>query len=246
VRRSQPASDPRRAPVQQGGFFAVLRAGSTAVRWLLISLVFSILTEWLGMVWWWPDEGLEHSRNMLTTEIHYLDTDFRQSIVTSDTTRFAYQIASKTYHYLFEITGVVDLIRWVTPLPETGEQGLRPTLHRIYQPIARFVLAGMQIVPVFCVRVAILILALPIFGLFGILALVDGLVQRDLRRWGGGRESSFVYHYARQAALPLIVMAWVFYLAVPFSLHPTYIVLPFAALSGMSVSITARTFKKYL
>jgi integrating conjugative element membrane protein (TIGR03747 family) len=51
-----------------------------------------------------------------------------------------------------------------------------------------------------------------VFGLFTLVALVDGLVQRDLRRWGGGRESSFVYHYAKTAAMPLIIMAWVLYL----------------------------------
>ena len=212
----------------------------------MISLVFSVLTEWVGLVWWWPDEGLGHSRNMLATEIHYLDTDFRHSIVTSDPARFAYQIADKTGHYLFEVTGFVGLIRWITPLPTSGEQGIRPALHRIYQPMAQFVLAGMQIVQVFFVRVAILILALPVFGLFSILAIVDGLVQRDLRRWGGGRESSFVYHYARRAALPLVMIAWVIYLALPFSLHPTFIILPFAILSGLSVAVTASTFKKYL
>jgi len=71
------------------------------------------------------------------------------------------------------------------------------------------------------------IAAMPIFLLFSLVALVDGLVQRDLRRWGGGRESSFVYHYAKKAALPLVV-------------------LPFATLFALTVAVTASTFKKYL
>lgn len=87
---------------------------------------------------------------------------------------------------------------------------------------------------------------MPVFLLFSLLALVDGLVQRDLRRWGGGRESSFVYHYAKKAALPLVVLAWITYLALPFSLHPTFVVMPFAMLFALSVAVTASTFKKYL
>jgi len=71
-------------------------------------------------------------------------------------------------------------------------------------------------------------------------------VRRDLRRWGGGRESSFVYHYAKQSVLHLVALAWVVYLALPFSLHPSLVVLPFAALFAVSVSIMAGTFKKYL
>jgi integrating conjugative element membrane protein (TIGR03747 family) len=104
----------------------------------------------------------------------------------------------------------------------------------------------MQITQVFAVRLAILTLATPVFGLFTLVALVDGLVRRDLRRWGGGRESSFVYHYAKKAALPLIVTAWVLYLALPVSLHPSWIILPFALVFGFAVTITASTFKKYL
>ena len=99
----------------------------------------------------------------------------------------------------------------------------------------------MQVTQVFSVRLAILTLAMPIFMLFSLVALVDGLVQRDLRRWGGGRESS-----SKKAALPLVVMTWVTYLALPFSLHPTFIVLPFAVLFAFAVAVTASTFKKYL
>ena len=62
----------------------------------------------------------------------------------------------------------------------------------------------------------------------------------------GGRESSFVYHWAKRSALPLLVLSWVIYLALPFSLHPTFVILPFATLFALSVSVTASSFKKYL
>ena len=46
--------------------------------------------------------------------------------------------------------------------------------------------------------------------------------------------------------LPLVALAWVIYLSLPFSGHPSFVVLPFAALFALSVSIMAGTFKKYL
>ena len=140
----------------------------------------------------------------------------------------------------------MDLIRWITPVPASEETGLRPLLHSLYRPVSEFVLAAMQITQVFAVRLAILALATPVFGLFTVVALVDGLVRRDLRRWGGGRESSFVYHYAKKAAIPLMIMAWVVYLALPCSLHPSWIILPFSLAFAFAVTITASTFKKYL
>ena len=243
---AETTTDPRRRVVQEGLITKSLGALARIIQWLLLSLLFSIIIEWAGMLFWWPDEGLEHSRTMLSREIGYLDTDFRRSVITSDPALFAKRVADNTYHYLFEVTRLVDFIHWVTHAPLPGETGLRPTLHKYYRPSAEFVIAMMQITQLFSVRLAILILAMPVFVLFSLLALVDGLVQRDLRRWGGGRESSFVYHYAKKAALPLVVLAWVTYLSLPFSLHPTFVVLPFAMLFALSVAVTASTFKKYL
>jgi len=246
VLMAEAVADPRRTAVRRGLVSKGLTTVGQGIKWLLFSLLFSIVVEWTGMVLWWPEEGLDHSRTMLSNEISYLDTDFRRSIVTSDPARFAKEVADGSYYYLFEVTGFVDFIQWVTPPPRSEERGLRTTLHRIYRPIAEFVIAAMQVTQVFSVRLAILMLATPVFLLFSLVALVDGLVRRDLRRWGGGRESSFVYHYAKKAAIPLMVLTWVVYLALPFSLYPTFIVLPFTTLFALAVTVTASTFKKYL
>lgn len=243
---AEAVADPRRRVVQQGLFSKTLSAVAKVILWLLFSLLFSIIVEWAGMVLWWPDEGVDHSRTMLVTEISYLDNDFRRSVVTSDPARFAKRFADNSYHYLFEVTRFADFIQWVSLPPRKYEQGVRATLHNVYKPLAEYVLAMMQVTQVFSVRLAILTLAMPIFLLFSLVALVDGLVQRDLRRWGGGRESSFVYHYAKKAVLPLVVLTWVTYLALPFSLHPTFVILPFATLFALTVAVTASTFKKYI
>jgi integrating conjugative element membrane protein (TIGR03747 family) len=243
---AEAAADPRRGEVRQGPISRGLTTLVQVLTWLLLSLVFSVLVEWVGMVLWWPEEGLGHSRAMLEAELGYLDADFRRSVVTSDPVRFANRVADKIHHALFELTRVDDFLAWVSSAPGPGERGLRLKLHSLYRPVADFVVAAVQVTQVFSVRLAVLILATPVFVLFTLVALVDGFVQRDLRRWGGGRESSFVYHWAKRSALPLLVLSWVVYLALPFSLHPSLVILPFAALFALSVAVTASRFKKYL
>tara|TARA_R110002110_G_scaffold158656_1_gene356127 strand:+ start:5688 stop:6422 length:735 start_codon:yes stop_codon:yes gene_type:complete len=232
--------------VQQGTLSRLFGRLSQAFNWLLFALAFSIVLEWLGMVFWWPEEGLRHSRKMLAAEVGYLQVDFRRSLVSDDPARFAQTMADRTYRVLFEMTRLVDVIDWLAGPPQTEESGLRVRLHWLYQPLAEFILAALQITQVFTLRVAILMLATPVFLLFGTVALVDGLVSRDLRRWGGGRESSFVYHWSKRSTLPLLVTAWVVYLALPFSLHPSWVILPFATLFAFCIAITASSFKKYL
>ena len=239
-------TDPRRPVTRPGTLSRVLTGLAQCLKWLFLSLIFSVLIEWIGMVFWWEEQGLDHSRQMLVSELQFLGADFHRSWLTAHPMQFASDLSDRFYHIAFEWTGIVDLIQWITPVPGLEESGVRPVLHRFYRPVADYVLAGMQITQVFAVRLAILTLAMPVFGLFTLVALVDGLVRRDLRRWGGGRESSFVYHYAKKAAIPLIIMAWVLYLALPFSLHTSWIILPFALAFAFAVTITASTFKKYL
>ncbi len=52
-----------------------------AITLLLVALLFSILVEWTGMIFFWQDEGTAHSRDMLATELSL--TSMRTSNVPS-------------------------------------------------------------------------------------------------------------------------------------------------------------------
>ena len=69
---AEAVADPRRTAVRQGLFTKGLATVSQAILWLLFSLLFSIIVEWVGMLLWWPEQGLDHSRTMLAKEIGYL------------------------------------------------------------------------------------------------------------------------------------------------------------------------------
>lgn len=112
--------------------------------------------------------------------------------------------------------------------------------------LENYLIASAYTVLVFLVRLLVLCLTLPLFLMAAFVGLVDGLVRRDVRRFGAGRESGFVYHRARASLMPLAMLPWITYLALPISVHPLWVLLPSAALLGIAVGITAATFKKYL
>lgn len=214
--------------------------------WLLIAMLFSVIAEWVGMTWFWPDEGLDHSRDMLEREVSYINADFQQSLLTSDPAAYVRAFTDYSYRVLFEYTGIITLVEWLSVPAHPDDGRLVTSLRDGFATIEAYVLAAIAIMQVFFLRLGVLTLAMPVFALFALVAMVDGLVQRDLRRWGGGRESSFVYHHAKRLMLPSIAMAWVIYLAMPIAVHPNWIILPFALLNAITVSITAASFKKYL
>lgn len=98
----------------------------------------------------------------------------------------------------------------------------------------------------FLLRLAILLQALPLFALTITIGLIDGLVRRDLRRFGAGHESGFVYHHAKRMISSCLIATGLMWLAVPIFLVPEYVFIPAAAGIGLAVSMTGGSFKKYV
>ncbi len=214
--------------------------------WIVGSLVVSILVEWVGMTWWWPEQGARHARDMLEAEIGYLASGVRTSLVVEDTQAYARTFADAGYEWLWRRTGLEALADSAArpPAPDAGT--FRRWAHRLWRAVGEYVVAASHITQLFFVRIAVLSLSMPAFLLAAFMGLLDGAVQRDLRRWGGGRESSFVYHHARRLIWPAFIAAWVIYLSMPVSVHPSLVVIPFAAATGLVIAVTVASFKKYL
>ncbi|RLA19591.1 MAG: TIGR03747 family integrating conjugative element membrane protein, partial [Gammaproteobacteria bacterium] len=217
---------------------------------LIMTLLFSISIEWLGMATdYWQESGIQHSEKMLSQELNYLNEDFKRSAIVDKPAQYAKNFADRFYHITFKVTGIQSAIIWLaTPTPATQHKtaGFRRNCHDYYLVAENYILAAMVVTQVFAVRLAVLTLAIPASVLLAMLGLIDGLVQRDIRRWSGGRESSFVYHWAKKVLYPSLILPWIIYLAMPVSVHPNLIVLPFAVLFAVSVTVMASTFKKYI
>ncbi len=225
-----------------GLFAGGLRAVANLIGWLLLSLVFSIVMEWIGLIWWWPEQGAQHSLDMVAAEIEHLSGDYSRSLVTNDPEAYAAAITDAQFKWVWEKSYAINVIEWMaTPPPSDAH----PVRHGLYE-LSEFAVATVNMTQVFTLRVAILTLAMPVFVLFGIVGLTDGLVQRDLRKWGGGRESGYIFHWATKFIGPAFILTWVIYLSVPFSINPGLVVLPFAVLFALMLRIAATTFKKYL
>jgi integrating conjugative element membrane protein (TIGR03747 family) len=215
--------------------------------YLVLTLVFSILVEWAGMVsGLWDEPGSIHSELMLQQELQYLNKDFTRSAIVERPVRYAKRFSDNFYELTFKRTGVQAAVIWLATPAQTSSGTVRKSLHRLFRMMQEYVLAAMTVTQIFAVRLAVLTLAMPAFVLLGAMGLVDGLVQRDIRRWSGGRESSFVYHWAKKALYPSLILPWIVYLAIPVNVHPNLVVLPFAVLFAVSLMVMSSTFKKYL
>ncbi len=95
-------------------------------------------------------------------------------------------------------------------------------------------------------KLSIVLLLLPAFVWVGLVGLVEGLLKRDLRTFGGGRESALVYHSARNALTPIVMLTVLAWMVIPINVAPDVLLMPFLLMFGIAVMLSAGRFKKYL
>ena len=201
------------------------------VFWILLALVISVFIEWLGIFFrWWTLPGALHSNGMLVTELGWLNQDF--SGVLGAPAENSLRFSRTMYEVLFV---------WF-------ERDLALSLLQTHwlAPVLAYFKASFTIIQLFFVRLSIITFSIPVFFLFGLIAFIDGLMVRELRRFGGDRESGYVWHHAAAAIKPLVVTPFVLYLASPWSLHPSWIILPFVLMLSIAIWFTSSKFKKYM
>lgn len=217
---------------------------------LVASLFLSILVECVGMHFFWPEQGWRHAADMLDYELNQLSENFTRSAIVQEPGRTARWLVESAYEWIFVRSGLAD---WMQESSEQasapsrgGDRDFRYYISQVYVWTESYLIAAAFTVLVFLVRLLVLVLTLPLFLLAAFIGLIDGLVRRDIRRMGAGRESGFIYHRAKASLMPLAVLPWIVYLAMPFSVSPIWVLLPSAVLLGVAVNIAAGSFKKYL
>lgn len=207
----------------------------TIIGIVVISILCSIIIEWLGIYFnWFEATGSDHAYQTMVSEMGYLDTHFRRSLMVSEPVQFATHLIETCNQWLFIKTGIAA---WTQAQLTPGSW---------LSTIQTYLTAAMYVTLMTLTRCVILLLTLPLFVIAALIGVTDGLVSRDLRRFGAGRESAFIYHHAKRLVTPVFLTAWLIYLSLPFSIHPNLFLLPCALLFGLMVSIAASSFKKYL
>jgi len=230
--------------------------GATLFSWAL-----GVVIELVGIQVLWPEQGEEHSRAMVLEDLGYIAAAPR-SLLVADTVAFAQEIVGLVewpYHHL-------GLVAWyrrhngqaaqqaaASRSPSFGgrqqpaQPGIAAASESLAAELSRWVLITMYVAQDTLLRLAIALFAAPAFVLACLLGAVDGLVRRDLRRWGGARESSLVYHHAKRYTRWALTGGFTLYLSWPFGgFDPALMVLVFTALVAFSLSTTLATFKKYV
>lgn len=232
VARSERPAPPKRPGIWGWLFGSTIGNAFKLCWWSLLAIGASVLIEWAGMIWFW---GPDHSKKILELELTYLGA-YNQNFLTGI---YPADLGARFISFADSVVSLLKL-REISSYLADGVVG-GATQIAIYG-----IDAIVNTVFIFAVRAAVCISAITGFFLVGIVAFVDGLVERDIRKACGGIESAMLYHRAKRMLVPIIFLTFGGYLTAPVSIHPTIVFLPVMGLFGLALFITAKTFKKFL
>lgn len=242
---------PQQPPKQHGLLYNLLWGWPWAlVGILLASLFFSLLIEWAGMLFLWPDAGASHSEQVMNTELGWLSTEFTRSLMLSNPSVTLVRWVTQAYQWTFVDSGFTGWLQRQVSVQLTSNNAITREAGKWSAWLAvetkEYLQAVVWVTVITLIRVTILVLSVPLFVLVLLVALTEGLGRRDLRRYGAAYESSFVYHRAKALVKPALYIPCMLYLSWPTAVYPNLLLLPAAILFGLAVTVTVASFKKYL
>lgn len=219
-------------PVRRPGLLGWLALlPGVLVGFCLGAWMLAIALEWLGNAFFWRNTCASHSE----------------------------QVLQATWQWWRDFAGApVWLLQALTLVSDTLQQGIAALVHTLNGQSGLFrtetvttvircaLLSAGNVTLTFLLRLAILLQALPLFALTITIGLIDGLVRRDLRRFGAGHDSGFVYHHARRMISSCLIATGLMWLAIPVFLEPGVVLALGAMVTGIGISVAVGTFKKYL
>lgn len=232
ITRSERPAPPKRPGIWGWLFGSTFGNAFKLGWWSLLAIGASVLIEWAGMIWLW---GPNHSKEMLTQELTYLGA-YNKNLITGF---YPSDLG-------IQFVGVANAIVSFLKLRELSNHLADGVISGATQIAIYGIDALVNTIFIFAVRSAICVSALTGFVLVGLVAFVDGLVERDIRRACGGIESAMLYHRAKRLLVPILFLSFGGYLTAPISIHPSLVFLPVMALFAFSLFVTAKTFKKFL
>ncbi|ECC9538541.1 TIGR03747 family integrating conjugative element membrane protein [Salmonella enterica subsp. salamae] len=190
----------------------------------------AIALEWLGDAFFWRNTCASHSEQVLQATWQWWQSSAGAPVwLVEDLTLVSGKLQQGSAALIASLNGQSGLF-WT--------EAVTTVIHCA-------ILSAGNVTLTFLLRLAILLQALPLFALTITIGLIDGLVRRDLRRFGAGHESGFVYHHARRMISSSLAATGLVWLAVPQFLDPKYFWVPSSVIVGLALSFAIGAFKKY-
>ncbi len=227
-------------------FTSTVGLGLKVLSTLVFATLISIVVEFVGMDHLWSQHEGSRLRDRTEVERRLLEAQAGSSHLVS----YVDGLSQQYREWLATAVGPFEV--WLTRVRQSEKQHsesvspLNHSVRTVGRALADRTLVALEFLNELTYRIAAMTVgSIPLLILSAV-GLVDGLVKREVRRWSGGRESSWFYNAARRLVGPCTIGFVATLIVWPWTLSIAWVVAVFSGCIGVLVSIAAYRFKKYL
>ena len=223
-----------------GALLAPLKIGFVLILGLVGIVVAAWVVDWIFVFKVWP-EGVGRLKGILAADLARTQelAEWQGGVpgVVTGTANFVYGL-------VFGVTGIHDMgLRFAQGAALSIPDTIVRNSYLANREAIEVAMIGTQLLGV---RLATLVMMVPLVVLVYLVAAADGLTQRAIRRACGGRESASLYHRAKHLQVMLLAMGGVLTLIQPVSIDPRWIWMPVTLLVGLLARLQWACYKKHL
>ena len=230
-----------RAATLHGGYAGAFSAPFRYLLYLTLWLAGLLLAAWViaGFLVFkiWPD-GIRPLEVAITTTAAAVDGLYGLPFLRAQGVAWA----NGLYHALFVAPAIEQIVI-------ADPQRLAPfdqTVQRFFVSMLPALQVAMLSTKLYGLRLALWLSAILPVALGYAVGMIDGLVERSIRRYSGGRESATLYHRAKYAIAGVVGLSLFVYVCVPMTFELQCGSWVMAALIGVLSRLQWKYYKKFV
>ena len=227
-------------------FLNLLGSVLKSIFFVIATFILATILEWGGMHSWWKNASETRLYERTQLEIQRIESSVNTSFDRHWFRRATSYSSALSDRLLVPFEQYLEAQQQnLVETPQSMSAVVKATA-QIRQSINRHLMVAIEVYRAWSFRLLTFMFGILSISPLLIVGLIDGLVRREIRRWGGGRESAWLFVFASKSLFPVLVLFLGIYVLWPWSFSFAWINILMGVCWGLALSLAIAKFKKYL
>ncbi len=227
-------------------FLNLLDSVLKSIFFVFATLILATILEWGGTHSWWKNASETRLYERTQLEIQRIESSVSTSFDRHWFRRATSYCSALTDRLLAPIEQYFEAQRQKLEKTPQSMSAVVNATAQIRQSSIRHLLVAIEVFRAWSFRMLAFLFGIVSISPLLLVGLIDGLVRREVRRWGGGRESAWLFTFASKSLFPTFILFLGIYALWPWSISFVWINGLMGVCWGVALFLAIATFKKYL
>ncbi|MYD46435.1 MAG: DUF4400 domain-containing protein [Gammaproteobacteria bacterium] len=227
-------------------FLSALGNVLRTISFVIGTFILATILEWCGMHSWWKNASETHLSERTQLEIQQIESSVGTSFDGHWFRRASAYFSTLSDRLLAPIEQHLEAQQQQLIATPRSTSAVVNATSQVRQSINRHLMVAIEVFRAWLFRLLTFMFGVVSMSPLLLVGFVDGLVRREIRRWGGGRECAWIYTVASKSLFPTLGLFLAIYALWPWSFSFVWINSLMGICWGGALTLAIAKFKKYL